>query len=262
MSKDKGQRLTALIRRLIKLDKRIVKYLQRHGEGDEERVQETLQKFWSAKAELKTALLEESAVQVDDPEARDRLQRLYEEEVFLTDKLMRHLGETREDLNLIELDSTDIDRLASDHFYSWTSGEDYVRALYDLGVVALGVRVPSSLSRLLSEARSCFALGQELAVVALCRSAVEAAMKDIARRKGLFKRFANEIPGGNDEQVPVSKLIEWTSRSTLRGDIREYYHRTSLIIHVKHELRRGEAKEIFRDGLSVINRLYESHRRL
>ncbi|MBI4524441.1 MAG: hypothetical protein HY695_11605 [Deltaproteobacteria bacterium] len=230
--------------------------------GNREHLPVLLDTFVERRKALLVELLPGAVEQVHDPRARELLRRLASGRPFHADRVLAVL-EGRDPANaaIDDLDDEEAEKLASDVFYSWICGTDYVRSLYRLGVVALGVRVPEFLAAFLQEARSCYGLQQQLATVALCRSALEAALRDVAVRKGLFSAERSKVHSiDDDDSFRVRYFINRLSKDRLKDDLHEVYGLASNIVHGKFSVQRGQAEQVYGTTVRLINALYERHR--
>ena len=114
--------------------------------------------------------------------------------------------------------------------------------------------VRDSISRLVRQARDCYAFQQYDAAYALCRTVIEACVRDICMRRHLF-------PGLAEDQVLFerhkwSTLCHKVSSGELRGQLETLYEKLCLVVHSRKSVSKEEARTAFEETLPVVERLY------
>ncbi len=232
--------------RLAELDESIVRTIEQR---EIDLMFEALESFEQVRRSIQIDLLRSPIHILRHPTARRVIRRLSEGPPFQADRVQRTLvSNTHEPVELVELDDDKVDDLALNAFYSWTSGNDYVRAVYGLGVIAVAVPLPQHLHRSLEEARNCYALRQYQAVAAVCRSLLEAAVFDVGRRRGVFSPRRN--PNWKE-------LIKSLPMGDLKQSIARLYRRLSSLVHPGGWLRPSDARGIYEQSLALLNELYD-----
>jgi hypothetical protein len=154
-----------------------------------------------------------------------------------------------------ELDLDEMDDLKWDVFYSSFYPYEYVQGLYEIGSSIVGITVPEHLLPYVSQARQCYTFRQLIAVISLCKTILEVAVRDQSERKGHFKES-----GGNiidfDSFIPRELIRQATSPGVLRDRIDDLYSETSKAIHGRTTIDRDTAKRTFRETMSAVHRLY------
>jgi len=231
-------------------------------EGSGKELYKLLDEFRSIKKSLKIALIDTSISKIDNKEAQQIINQIVGEHVFEADKIIANIeGLTGKKYNVNELNPDETDQLEADFFYSWFSGYEYINNLYEIGAMILGVSVPKILVDFVSEARSCFAFQQYNALYSLCRTIIEVAVRDICKRKMLIKEDeGNTVAFKQYHRDNISQLINKISRAELRRTIKDlYYNKTSFLIHGHKTTKRTEAKELFRETIRAVQKLYSQN---
>lgn len=227
-------------------------------EGNVEKLYELLFEFGNLKKEIKAASIEVPVAKIHDRGAQEVMQKISLEEPLPADDLIKALeGATGEELNLDGLDEDEIEEMGWDLFYSWYSHYEYIKSLYSIGSLILGISVPDNLVSFVSQARSCYAFQQYLAVYSLCRTILETSIRDICLRKKFIKEDKDNVC--YIESYHVGDLINKVSRGILKEKIKEIYHKTSSLIHGRKTISKKEARETFKETLKIVQDLYTFH---
>ncbi len=248
--------LTRKALRLETLDKLVIKSVLESKGGQ---WTDAITEFYGLKRELKKYLMDRPIVKVADKNAQKILLKISKNELFVSDKLLKHLeGISQVDLNIDSLSEDEIEELGSLMFQSWFSKYEYVQGMYDISPLIVGITVPNSLKEFISEARNCFAFQQYNAVYSLCRTIIEVTIRDIAtRRKLIRKNNKSVIYFERYDRDNVKELINKTSHGTLRDTIASlYYDKTSFLIHGHKTISYEDAKNMFVDTLTAVQDLY------
>jgi hypothetical protein len=115
--------------------------------------------------------------------------------------------------------------------------------------------LPRDLIRYVQEARQCFAFQQYNAVVALCRTVMESAARDIERRRGRTPRKVTPISRGDLKR----RVLEAAPRH-LSGELRDLYEITSELIHGCKVVGRNEAHDVLARTLRAVGMFYTNKR--
>lgn len=199
--------------------------------------------------------------EIDDLNARLIIQKVMSGEPFSVEKAM--FGSTIEEYLKGELDETDIEKLGSDLFYSWFSHYEYIQGLYEIGALTLSCgKVPDNLSRFFDEARHCYTFQQFNAMYSICRTILEICIKDVATACKILPVDFHNIRHLSSRTYDLCMLINQLCDNFKMFDtIREQLHKirkgTNYIIHGNRLVKRDEAKDMLRETLLVIHRLYE-----
>src|SRR5205814_1236002 len=117
--------------------------------------------------------------------------------------------------------------------------------------------VPDAVSRLVAQARACFAFQQFDAAYGLCRTVIEASVRDICVRKKVLPELAqNVIPLERHSWAALRRMV---SSGELEERLRILYADLSVLLHGRRSVERDEARQAFQRTLEVIEDLYTSH---
>ena len=243
--------------RLAELDQNVDKFL---SERNTKRLFMALDEYSELRVRLQYRILDEDVVSVGHVKARDVLHRISSGEGLQADSFLKAIGEATGDSDLAafgEMTDEDVEELGLHLLYSWYSHHEYVSALAELRPLILRCDVPQSVKRLVGEARHCYAFQQYQATYAMCRTMLEASIRDISVRLGL-------LPEPTDNQT----LLEHYSWGCLRNNISSgplneklkiHYGRLCEVTHARRVTTAGDALAQLRDTLSVIEELYGYH---
>ena len=156
-----------------------------------------------------------------------------------------------------EFDDADIEELGSKLFYSWYSHHEYVRALDELRPMILRCDTSESVERLVERVRRCYAFEQYDATFGLCRTLLEASIRDICVRRGLFPELSNNAI--LYEKCNWRQLRDRVSSGRLNEKLKDLYGRLCEVLHARKAVVSKDAREVFLETLLVIEKLYESH---
>ncbi len=241
--------------RLAELDLQVVQTLV---DGHIEDFSNALAEYLTLKANLKQQMLDESTISVEDPESREVLRKIGRNDSFRSDEIVKRIKDgTGEDLAVEEVDEADLERLGSDLFYSWHSHEEYVSALRELRPLILGCETSESVIRLVEQIKRCYAFQQYDAAFGLCRTLLEASIRDIGVRRGLFPD--REESAVLYDYIKSSVLRDRVSSGHLNETLRKLFDRLSKVLHARRTVGQVEARRAFGDTLLAIEKLYESH---
>ena len=132
---------------------------------------------------LRTRILDESAISIEDTTARQILHKISSGDGLHSDKVVKRLKElSGDDLAVGEFDDADMEKLGDELFYSWYSHHNYVTALAELRPLILQSDTSESVKHLVGQVKGCYAFQQYDAAFALCRTLLEASIRDICVR--------------------------------------------------------------------------------
>ena len=184
-------------------------------------------------------------------------------------------GTVFEELFETELCDGEINHLEPNLFYSWFSGYDYVKALYEVGTIITGVDdLPSNLSMFVDELRLCYVFQRYLAVYTLCRTVIDITLRDVYKKNNLNDqksenyirvkelisradpnfRFPNHDPTLYQMIKMVTSLHPYGHLGYTLDDIRE---KTNHIVHGDIDVQGYHSTEIIRTTLQSLHDLYE-----
>lgn len=150
----------------------------------------------------------------------------------------------------------DLDKFASDWFYSWTCGTDYVEKLLEIGKILLKRDVPSNLHRYVEEARICFAIERYLAVCALSRTIIETFLLHLCEL--IEEEPEKDKEHGNPIMGSVFKIVSKGDKS-YKNRLHKLHYRTSRRIHGDKLVNKEKAKEIFQETINLVQDIYDLH---
>lgn len=248
MSTDPSLRDDAL--RLAELDQGVVRAFV---ESDTEALGHTLGAYMDLRKNLKIRLLDASAVQLEDADARAILRKITTGEGLPSDKLIEKLlAHSGEEISVDEFDGEEIWQLGEDHFFS--GYRDYILGLAELRPLILRVAVPEPVTRLTRQVKSCYAFEQYDAAYALCRMVIEGSVRDICVRRRLLPDLADNAV--LFEKYQWSKLRDKVSSGPLWERLRTLYADLSGVIHSRRSVVKEEARRAFEETLQVVEQLY------
>ncbi len=216
-----------------------------------------ISQYSSIKKEIKTKLIKHHYVEIQDHKAKEILQKISHQEPLLTDKIIEHLSKKSiETLELDELDEEEINSLGSEFLYSWFSHYEYIRNLYSISSLILGISIPNQLKQLVTEARLCYAFERTYAVCSLCRTILEVVIKDICVRGQLLQ--SNKKGNLNFDDYSTKDLRDTVSDGDLNDDIKNLYRKTSSVIHGNKDIS-IEVISTFKQTIKIVQKLYTKH---
>lgn len=214
-------------------------------------------RFNDFKRQIKSILIEFPALTIRNPTVRQTVRQVSLDEPFPADKIVSKIailceGGSIDHQEVCVLPDEDVDDLA-DLFDLNYDHKEYIRDLYEIGCLILGIPVPNSLLAFVSAARDSYAFKNYLAVLALSRTMLEIALRDMAERKRLIER---EPKDAGHLTAAVRRRI---APPHLRSSIEDLYARTSLLIHGRTFTNKNEAREVFRNTLEMIQGTYKHY---
>ena len=243
---------------LLALDNASKQVLHALVEKDTEFFKRNLFEYESLRKSIRTALLDQSVVIFDNAYATEILRKITTGDGLPTDRLIDDLisrldpDQQPEDFSFEELDS-----LGSDLFYSWFSHFEYIAGLAELRPLVLRIAVGESVSRLVTQIKDCYAFQQYEAAYSLCRTLIEASIRDICIRCQLFPSLGeNEILF---ERLNWGQLRDKISSGSLREQLKILYSELSTVLHGRKSVTKDESRCIFEKTLHIIEELYAAN---
>ncbi len=227
-------------------------------EGDWENLAPAVSEYESLRKSIRNRLLNQSVAPVDDPRAIDLLRRLTTGNGLPTDKIIENLVlMTGSDHLPQEFSEEELCALGSDLFYSWFSHVEYVTGLAELRPLVVRAPVGDSVTRLIRQIKNCYAFQQYEAAYSLCRTVIEASIRDICVRRKLFPNLAENVI--LLEKFNWKQLREKVSSGSLEEQLKLVYSELSTVLHGRKSVSKGEAHSAFEKTLQVIEDLYVAH---
>ena len=210
------------LRRLQKLEQGMVKNVIH---WDPQELAKMVSDFVELKKEIQREYVAESALQITDKKAREKLESIFRGELSYGDKIIAILFGDREPAKHF-FDDEEVYSIAEDCLYSWFGPHGYVEDLLEIGHVIIEYYVPDMLRQFVLEARSCFAFQQYLAVCALSRTILEISLIDLAMKTRVIPRTTSE-----DEGFTRLKKAKIALKYPLAGPYKELYADLSIVVH-------------------------------
>ena len=240
---------------LIEADRRVVKAIV---ESDFEDLQALISEFREKKIRVQSGLSEFPVVEGVDDSSRELLTRVQRK--FPTDSVIEELERNAgEESSFYELSDEEAWEVGDKLLYSWISHYEYIKNIFRVNTLILRTKIPPSLRRYILEARNCFALEQNNAVVSMCRTILEAAAKDLCEKKGFFESHGEKVIEINPEVF--NQLIRAISSGKLkRRAVKLYYCDACPVVHGDRSVDADEAFRVLQETTDVVQELYSSHR--
>lgn len=175
---------------------------------------------------------------------------------FPTDSVLKQIESSDEEgYSFYELSDQEASDIGSDLLYSWISHHEYVRNTFKVNTLILQTTIPSALRQYILEARNCFALEQNNAVISMCRTILEAAAKDLCEKKGFFEPHGENVIDINPEVF--NQLIKAISEGKIKKHaINIYYREACPVVHGDKSVKADQALRVLRETTDVIQQLY------
>jgi hypothetical protein len=240
---------------LAALDRRVIRAVI---ESDWENLKTALTEYHALRKGIRIRLLNQTAVSIGDTEAAALLQRITTGEGLPTDKVIEHLHSVSGfDQPLEEFGEDELEALGSDLFYSWFSHYEYISGLAELRPLVVSGSAGESVSRLVRQVKDCYAFQQYDASYSLCRTVIEASIRDICVRRQFFPDLGENVI--LFERFNWSQLRDRVSSGILRQRLSSLYSDLSAVLHGRRSVSKDEARRAFEDTLQVIEQLYAAH---
>tara|TARA_R110000868_G_scaffold306734_3_gene568095 strand:- start:24389 stop:25240 length:852 start_codon:yes stop_codon:yes gene_type:complete len=277
---------------VIKLSQMIDKMEEYFGsifstENDELEIEQALTKYVQAKKDLLLYLFDKP-IQITDTkhfaEVRKRLQRLaLNGDPFLPDKIEgdSKFNDTLAKFNGFldpEFSINEVQQLASDEFYSWFSGEDYVINKIKSQLLFLQTeRLPQHFKDFVTEIQDCYNFQKYIAASVLCRTVLEITIRDLFNQNKLSntsskywteiesfyekKRVENKNfyietfdPTLNERIIIISLVTKFSAYSNEMHEVRIM---GNSIVHGNRTANRETCTELIKKTFFLIHHLYE-----
>jgi hypothetical protein len=237
------------------IDRRVIKAAV---ESDLESLMPAVSEYESLRKSIRTRLLNQSVASVDNARAIDLLRKITTGDGLPTEKIIEHmLSMTGSDQFQEEFGQDELDTLGSDLFYSWFSHVEYVTGLAELRPLVVRASVRDNVARLVRQIKDCYAFQQYEAAYSLCRTVIEASVRDICVRCQLFPNL--------DENVILFERFTWghlrkkVSSGSLEEQLKLIYSELSTVLHGRKTVSKDEARHAFENTLEIIEKLYMAH---
>ena len=240
---------------LAELDRRLIRALV---EANTEEFGATLGEYLALRRSLKARLLDQAVVAISDADAAKVIEKIGSGDGLPSDKVVQRISaRTGESIDIHDFTDQEIADLGSDLFYSWFSHHEYIQGLAELRPLIPRAAVAESVSRLIRQAKDCYAFQQYYAAYALCRMVIEASMYDICVRRGLFPDLGDNVAHFDKSPRELRKKV---SSGLLKQRLDRLYGDLSDVIHTGKSASKEEARAAFDDTLQVVEQLYEQNR--
>lgn len=247
---------------------------------------EVVDEYKSIKKDILLSLYNEPVHNTEDkyfPNVREALQRLtLDGDPFLPANITTENDNVRQfhnDFNkLLDVDLSDeLKQLASDEFYSWFSGEEYIQDKIKGQLLILqSERLPEYLTDYVNEIRECFTFQRYIAAFVLCRTVFEIAIRDLTHKNQLLKEnskhwnlvkdfIANQLEKNNRSlekylptlEVYIELLSCIPSFQQYKNEMHELRAQGNSVIHANKIVGRTECQKMVRDTFWLTHKLYE-----
>jgi hypothetical protein len=241
--------------RIRKLDRDVIRAVI---EADFEAIATAVNEFLPIRKRLTTLMLEESVVTISHNEAKATFQAISGAEGLPADAVIRQLlGTLPAEGKLDGLDDHELQALGEELFYSWFSHHEYLHGLSELRPMVLRAGTSDAVSRLVGQARACYAFQQYDATYGLCRIVIEASVRDICMRRQLLSDLGPNV-------VPLEKhnwatLRRKVSSGQLEERLKDVYADLSVLLHGRKSVTAEEARRAFEKTLEVVEELYAAN---
>jgi hypothetical protein len=254
--KNEGSSIQNDLLALAEADRRIIKAVV---ETDWEGVKAALPTYQALRKKIRTRLLDEVVTSIDEADAVAILRKITTGEGLQTDEVLNHLssaslqGQPPEEFSEDELRT-----LGLDLFYSWFSHYEYVTGLAELRPLVVRGSVAESVSRLVRQVKNCYAFQQFDAAYNLCRTVIEASIRDICVQCQLFPDLGENVI--LYEKFNWSQLRDKVSSGLLREQLSSLYRDLSAALHARKSVSKDEVLRAFESTLQIVEELYAAHR--
>jgi len=244
--------------RLKELDKLIIKAI---ANMEVKQLSKHIVEFRDLRKQVQSYVLEHPVISFQytgEPDFLTTIQKITSGEPLQVDRVLSDSSFLRG-----ELDEVDIDELGSDLFYSWFSHVEYIEGLLEIGALVISCGdIPANLSQFVYEARDCYAFQQYNAVFSLCRTILEVCIKDLSVTYKIIPSDSANVRQIKSRSLELNELInQLCDKNKIFRGVRNQLHKirreTNFIIHGNRIVKKQEAKDMLKDTLSVIHKLYE-----
>lgn len=242
--------------RLAELDRRVVRDVLEKNTDD---FGQAVGAYLELRRDLQKRLLSYSDAAIQNTIAADILRKMAGGEGLPADKVIERLVKYSVDSYSIEaLTNEELDELGHELFYPWFSHHDYVEGLAELRPLILRHQVPKFISRLVGEIKECYAFQQYDAAYSMCRTFIEACIRDICVRRNLFPDL--------DENVILFGKYHWgtlrdkVASGAIRSGLNDLFSELSTLVHGRKSVTQQQARQAFKETLEIVEKMYASHR--
>jgi len=239
---------------LANLDRRVTRDVLEQNTKD---LAIALEAYQELRKRLKERLVDSDVSIVQDAEAADILRKMYANNLQadkIIERVSLHLAENE---RITEFDDEELWQLGKEFFYSWFSHHEYISGLAELRPILLSNPVAQSVARLVRQIKDCYAFQQYDAAYGLCRTLIEASVRDICVRRNLFPDLTANVV--LFEKRSWRDLREKVSVGPLAEHLKGLYDKLSSLLHARKIVTRKEARDVFEETLEVIEQLYATH---
>lgn len=242
--------------RLAALDRRVIRdVMEKEHQKD---LKDALTEYMNLRKNIRIHLLDLPVAPIDDADAATLLRKIAGGKELPTDKLIKHLSSGSDPGKLPEeFSGEDIEEIGSDLFYSWFSHFEYIAGLAELRPLVVRGSVAESVTRLVGQIKDCYAFQQYDAAYTLCRTVIEASIRDICVRRQLFPDLGENVI--LFEKFSWTQLRDKVSSGSLRERLRSLYSDLSAVLHGRRSVAKDEARHVFEETLQVVEELYATH---
>lgn len=223
---------------------------------DFEKLIEIIKQYNGMKLELRTLIMGEAFIEIQDELARSVLIKINNNEPFEIDNIIAFLSGEQdiekyldEQLDIEFLSDEKLNQLESDLFYSWYSGREYIDSLFKTELLILGVEIPYHLKIYADEVRNCLAFEQYNAACSFCRTIFEASIRDIGERKELTH---------TRKQIGCTLIDSVIKNNELNRSARTLYKDLCAVTHGFEMLDYKTSAKLFRETFQFISKLYKT----
>jgi len=214
--------------------------------------------FVSLKREFRKDISLSTTITLPDDSERKFLNKLVDNKDFLGNIILKTIYEiNKEENDLDKYDISELDEISEDLFSSYVQSYEYAEALIKIGVLISPIAIPFSVQNFVDEARQCYAFYRHNAVYSLCRTIIEAAMRDIGVKIGKIDQSVSD----HDfyKEYPPRKLMNATSYGALKVKLHSIYSELSSLIHGYNTIDSKTARKTLKATLQLVQELYEKN---
>jgi hypothetical protein len=227
-------------------------------ESDWEALAATLTQYQVLRRDIRARLLDQTVVSISDTDAVALLEKITTGEGLPTDKVIQRLHSVSgSDQTPDEFSGDEVRALGDGLFYSWFSHYEYIEGLAELRPLIVSSAVGESVSQLLRQVKDCYAFQQYDAAYSLCRTVIEASIRDICVRRRLFPDLGDNVI--LFERFTWTQLRDKVSSGSLRQELHALYSNLSRVVHGRKSVSKDEARRAFADTLHIVEGLYAAH---
>lgn len=239
---------------LAELDRRVIRDLL---ENNTEDFGAAISDYITLRRDIQKRILASPASAIQNSEAADILRKISGGDGLPSDTVIERLiQQTDENYSIESLSEEEINELGHELFYPWFSHYDYIQGLAELRPLILHHHIPEIISRLVKEIKECYAFQQYDAAYSMCRTFIEACIRDICVRCKLF-------PDLNDNVILFKYHWGILRDKVSSGDVRErlnnLYAELSTLVHGRKCVSQDQARQAFRDTLEIVEAMYSLH---